>query len=283
MDRVAVIQIARSIQKFQGRKYIVDSASEPHLQALGIHDGMDWVDYAGGVLVQDSPTTRCRRVVSGDGTAFYFKRYICSFRRGIQFWMRPGKAAVEVWAYQKLAALGIPTLKVVAYGEDRVLGVLRSACVVTREIPDSQNLEDFALNHWYQMPEPKRNQVCDEISVQLAEQTRQAHQGGFFHHDLKWRNVLIQQLDGHYRAVWIDAPRAWTMPFRKRRGVVVDLAGLARLAVSLLSLNARMRFIWNYLGPERRPGDAAKLYREVARNLGRRPPKPIKLPPRTMV
>ena len=273
-----MISLARRIQLFHGRKFLVESADEQQLKELGINATMDWANYSGGQLVSDSPTTRCRRVSTEDGSTYYFKRYYCSVKNSLLFWMRPGKAAVEVWAYRQLAMLGIPTIEVVAFGEHRVLGMLKSAFIVTRAIPDSQDLDRFALDSWYQMPEPMRRQVYDEISSQLVEQVRQAHKGCFFHHDLKWRNILIQKKGEHYSTVWIDAPRASTMSFRERRGAVVDLAGLARIAVSLLSVYDRMRFIWKYLGKERKPGDAKQLYRKVSANLSRRPPKPVSLP-----
>jgi hypothetical protein len=275
-----MIDLARRIQLFSGRKFLVEAAYARQLGELGIHADMDWVNYSAGELVSDSPTTRCRRITAADGADFYFKRYICPFQRGIQFWMRPGKGAVEVWAYRQLRELGIPTLDIVAFGEERVLGVLKSNFLISRAVPNSQDLDHFSLNSWYQMPEPKRRQVYNEIANSLVAQTRRAHQGRFFHHDLKWRNILVRTEDGHYSTVWIDAPRASRMRLRATRGAIVDLAGLARIALSLLSVYDRMRFIWRYLGEGRRPGDSKRLYRKVAANLSRRPPDPIQLPAR---
>jgi Lipopolysaccharide kinase (Kdo/WaaP) family len=275
-----MINLARRIQLFSGRKFLVEADYERQLRELGIHADMDWVNYPGGELVSDSPTTRCRRITSADGSAFYFKRYICPFQRGIQFWMRPGKGAVEVWAYRQLQALGIPTLDIVAFGEERVLGVLQSNFLISRAVPNSQDLDHFALNSWYQMPEPMRRQAYNEVSSHLIMQTRRAHKARFFHHDLKWRNILVRKQDNHYSTVWIDAPRASKMRLRKARGAIVDLSGLARIAVSLLSVYDRMRFIWKYLGRGRRPGDSKRLYRKVAANLSRRPPDPIQMPAR---
>lgn len=275
-----MINIARRIQLFSGRKFLVAADYEQQLAKLGVHADMDWVNYSAGELVSDSPTTRCRRITAADDSVFYFKRYICPFQRGIQFWMRPGKGAVEVWAYRQLQALGIPTLDIVAFGEERVLGVLKSNFLISCAVPNSQDLDRFSLNDWYQMPEPARRQVYNEIANSLVAQTRTAHQGRFFHHDLKWRNILVCKQANHYSTVWIDAPRASKMRLRNARGAIVDLAGLARVAVSLLSVYDRMRFIWRYLGRERRPGDAKRLYRKVAANLSRRPPEPIQMPAR---
>ncbi|VAX05500.1 hypothetical protein MNBD_GAMMA26-1590 [hydrothermal vent metagenome] len=275
-----MISLARSIQRFHGQKFLINLAYKQQLKELGICATMDWLNYSAGQLVSDSPTTRCRRVAAEDGTVYYFKRYYYSTKNSLLFWMRPGKATVEVWAYRQLIGLEIPTLEVVAFSERRVLGLLKSAFIVTRAISDSMDLEYFALNIWYQMPDPMRRQVYDEISNQLVDQVRKAHRGRFFHHDLKWRNILVRKEGAHYSTVWIDAPRASNMLFRGRRGVVVDLAGLARIAISLLSHYDRMRFVCKYLGSKRKPGDAKQLYQEVASNLSRRLPSAVVLPPR---
>ena len=50
---------------------------------------------------------------------------------------------------------------------------------------------------------------------------------------------------------------------------MVDLSGLARMAVSVLSVYARMRFICQYLGRERKPGEAKRLFLQVAGHLSR--------------
>lgn len=275
-----MINLARRIQQFSGRKFLIDAAYERQLTELGINAEMDWVNYSAGELVSDSPTTRCIRITAADGNAFYFKRYICPFQRGIQFWMRPGKGAVEVWAYRQLHELGIPTLDIVAFGEERKLGVLKSNFLISRAVPNSQDLEHFAMNSWCEMPEQVRRHAYNEISSHLVMQTRIAHRARFFHHDLKWRNILVCKQNESYTTVWIDSPRASKKWLRRTRGVIVDLAGLARIALSLLSVYDRMRFIWKYLGSERRPGDTKRLYRKVAANLSRRPPEPIKMPVR---
>ena len=275
-----MITLARHVQVFHGQKFLVDPAWRERLAALNIAPDRGWSQAVGDGLVSTSPSTKCYRMVLPEGGTVYFKRYTYPLKKLLEFWLRPGKCAVEAWAYGRLHELGIPSLDVVAFAERRVLGMLVATCIVTREVPDTQELGKFALNSWYQMPEPERGQVYSEIASQLVEQLRKAHRGNFFHHDLKWRNILVQHRNGHYTTVWIDAPRASAMRFRRRRGVVVDLSGLARYAVSLLSKYDRMRFVWRYLEGERRPGDAKRLYREVAQHLDRRPPRPLKLPPR---
>ena len=78
--------------------------------------------------------------------------------------------------------------------------------------------------------------------------------------------------------VWIDAPRASRMRLRERRGVVTDLSGLARIAISLFSRFELMRFVHMYLGEEDSSVAAKRLFRQVQRHLSRRMPRPLELP-----
>jgi len=270
--------IARRVQIFQGQRFQVDPKWKDRLSDIGIAADLDWSVVAGGRLVSRSDVTRCFRIELDDGEVIYFKRYVYPLKKIMEFWMRPGKASVEAWAYGQLQQLGIPTLDVIAFGERRLMGMLVATFIVTKEMPDTQDMSDFAIDVWSRLPMEERKAVYRDISGKLVQQVRRAHDGGFFHHDLKWRNILLKKDTAGYTPVWIDSPRASRMRFREHRGVIVDLSGLARIAVSLLSKYDRMRFVCQYLGRDRRPGDASRLYRQVARHLGRRPPKPILLP-----
>ncbi len=256
---------------------MVDPAWQHSLAKIGISDDLPWSELAVGQRVSGSPHSSCFRIELNDGEVVYFKRYIYPPKRWFEFMLRPGKAAVEAWAYATLQQLGIPTLEVVAFGEHRLFGTLVASFIVTREVPHSQDLSRYGPEVWYHLPQDERKRMYREIAGKLVEQVRKAHAANFFHHDLKWRNILLQQDDNGVTPVWIDAPRASRMRLRRHRGAVVDLSGLARIAISLLSRYDRMRFVWHYLGDSRRPGDASRLYREVARHLGRRMPSKIVL------
>ena len=269
-----MITLARMVQVFHGWRFRVEPAWKERLAAVGIAEDRDWTQVVGDRLMSSSPATKCYRISLPDSETVFFKRYVYPKKFWLEFWMRPGKAAVETWAYRQLRALGIPTLEVVAFGERRILGMLIATFLVTREVPATQTLITFATGAWSGMPAPEQRRVYRELAGQLLAQLRTAHQGRFFHHDLKWRNILVLQEGEHYTPVWIDSPRASRMPFRRGRGVMVDLSGLARPAIFLLSKYDRMRFIWRYLEGGRRPGDAKRLYRKVARHLDRRPPPP---------
>lgn len=271
---------SRRPQILHGEYFAVDKPWLVALEAAGIASGRKWIQAVGDRLVSFSPATRCFHCRLKDQRSVYFKRYVYSKKHWLEFWMRSGKASVEVFAYQQLAKLGIPTLTPVAYGEYRRFGMLLATCVVTVEVANAVELRKFATDTWYLMPEPQRSEVYREITRKLVKQLRTAHAANFFHHDLKWRNILIRKDESGYTPVWIDAPRADIKHLRRKRGIMVDLSGLARMAVSMLSVYARMRFICQYLGRERKPGDAKRLFLQVAKHLSRRPPKPVPLPDR---
>ncbi len=267
-----MIDIKRSIQTFHGVTFAVDPAWQERLARVGLSKDLPWDRLSLGQRVSGSPHSSCFRVELGDGEVVYFKRYVYPPKRWFEFMFRPGKAAVEAWAYATLKRLNIPTLEVVAFGERRRLGSLEASFIVTRAVPDTQDLSRYGPEVWYHLPPDERRLIYEDVSKKLILQMQQAHGAGFFHHDLKWRNILLQKREDGFMPIWIDAPRASRMPLRRHRGVVVDLSGLARIAITLLSKYDRMRFVWKYLGDSRRPGEASRLYRDVARHLGRRLP-----------
>ncbi len=267
-----MIDLDRSVQIHHGEKFISDPVWKERLERIGLSEGSAWDNLCVGERVSGSPHSSCSRIVLDGGEVIYLKRYVYPPRRWFEFIFRPGKAAVEAWAYSTLRRLAIPTLEVVAFGERRIIGSLAASFIVTREVPDTQDLSRYGPDVWYHLPKDERERIYRDVSDKLIKQMQQAHSAGFFHHDLKWRNILLQHVDDEFLPVWIDAPRASRMRLRRRRGVVVDLSGLARIAISLLSKYDRMRFVCKYLGSSRKPGDATKLYREVARHLGRRMP-----------
>lgn len=270
-----MIPLARSVQVFQGTRLLTQPDWEAPLARAGIRSDGGWIDLEAGELVSRSPSTRCFRLTLDSGEVVYFKRYRYVMKKWLEFWLRPGKAAVEVFGYARLASLGIPTLDVVAFGEQRLFGMLKAAFLVTRAVPDSLDLARFAQEVWRPLPPPERRRLYQEISGQLLLQLQRAHGAGFFHHDLKWRNILIQQQEDRLVPVWIDCPRAEKRHLFRRRGVVVDLSGLARLALSYCSLRERYRFVRDYLGPEAERGATKALFRAVKAHLDRRPPTAI--------
>jgi len=269
---------ARKLHTLHGEVWRIAPAWQRRLAEVGIVSQTRWPEFVGDELVSRSQTaTRCYRSNLDGGGSVYFKRYVYPRRMWHEFWLRPAKSAVECWAYSRLRELGIPTLEVLAFGERRHFGMLLAGCIVTKEVPDTIDLEVFAKTIWCRWPRRRRRQAAFAIAGRLLGQARTAHQASFFHHDLKWRNVLIGPDGAPDSLVWIDAPRASTMPGRRHRGVVTDLSGLARIAISLFSRTDLMRFLRLYLGRRDSREARRNLFRDVQRHLGRRMPQPLAL------
>jgi hypothetical protein len=270
--------VARKLHTWHGEVWWIDPDWRTRLAEAGITQQTAWTEFVGDELVSFSQNvTQCHRSDLPSGGSIYVKRYVYPRRFWHEFWLRPAKSAVECWAYTRLRALGIPTLDVLALGERRRFGMLLAACIVTRGIPNTIDLVAFAKTVWCRWPRPRRRQAAFAIAERLLDQARTAHVAGFFHHDLKWRNLLIDPDGNPDTLVWIDAPRASTMPGRRRRGVIADLSGLARIAISLFSRTDRMRFLRLYLGPEDGPVARRELFRDVDRHLARRMPRALVL------
>lgn len=263
---------------FHGVKVYFADGWKERLSSIGLSPEMDWAQLEIGQLVRRSTITKCFRICLADGHVVYFKRYTYFTRRSYSF-LLPSKSVIEAAGYAELDQLGIPTLEVIACGEMREFGVVRAAFVVTLEIPNSQNLEVFARNVWYFLEDDKRQTIRRSLAIQVLDQVRVAHQAGFFHHDLKWRNILVQkQDDGGYLTVWIDCPRSSWRPMRRYNAIVNDLSDLSRVALSYFGCFTQFRMIKYYLGDGHCAHDAKKLFFDVKKSLARHPPKPVKLP-----
>jgi hypothetical protein len=105
------------------------------------------------------------------------------------------------------------------------------------------------------------------------------HAAEFFHHDLKWKNILLRHDDDGWHPIWIDCPRAAHVRLRKRRSVIIDLGRLGRLAGHYLSVKQQLLWLHAYLGQGASKKDVKKLYYEVKNYLDRRrPPHDYELP-----
>ena len=267
----------RKVHVVQGEVFRVDGAWSARLAGLGISADADWTAVVGDELVSRSPSIKCYRCDLTDGQSVYFKRYVYPRKYWHEFWMRPAKPAVEFWAYSRLRELGIPTLEVLAFAERRRLGIMLAGCIVTRGVPDTLDLDGFARNVWCHWSRAKRLETARSLARALLAQARHAHRNGFFHHDLKWRNILVNRAGDPDSLVWIDAPRASHMRFREHRGVVTDLSGLARIAISLFSRFELMRFLRFYLGESSGRAERKQLFKQIERHLSRRMPEPLHL------
>jgi len=151
-----------------------------------------------------------------------------------------------------LAELGIPTLRLVAYGEDNGLVGHHTGAMVTEEIPDVIDLAELVNRGEFSS---RGKPWVDEAMNKLVRLVQVMHRHKFVHNDLKWRNILVS-LGDKLEVYIIDCPAGrrldgvFLAPFFER-GVIKDLACLDKVGKQALSRTMRLRFYMQYTGQEK--------------------------------
>jgi tRNA A-37 threonylcarbamoyl transferase component Bud32 len=270
----------RCLQVFQGTRVWYHPDWQADLEELGLADMDNWrVPVDVPAVSKSKHAIACYRITLASGRVIYYKRYDyrTRWKTALRFCLRPSKAAIEKWGYQRYHACGVDVPRTVAYGESRVMGVLRVAFIITEEVPDAVSLDTFVAAGLPGIDTAERAGKMSAFAGRLVDSIHKAHNACLFHYDLKWRNILVQSRDGEYYPVIIDCPRAFVSCLRRRYGITADLSALARLAVSYLTLNQRYHFLAACLESAADPGTRKEWYRRVQRRLDKRPPKIISL------
>ena len=270
----------RCLQVFQGTRLWYHPDWQADLEELGLAELDNWrVPVDVPAVSKSKHVIACYRITLASGRVIYYKRYDyrTRWKAALRFWLRPSKAAIEKWGYRRYHACGVDVPRTVAFGEARIMGLLRVAFIVTEEVPDAVSLDTFVAAGLPGIPVAERIVQMSAFAGRLADTIRKAHSACLFHYDLKWRNILIQSRGSEYYPVIIDCPRAFVSRLRRRYGITTDLSALARLAVSYLTLNQRYHFLAACLGSAADPGTRKDWYRRVQRRLDKRPPKLVKL------
>jgi len=208
-----------------------------------------------GERITQDPLSNVIRV-ERDGVRFYVKRYHGAGKGLRRFVGRPRVKAE--WQNLKLfAKWGIPTAEIVAFGLERRGGSFVRGAMITRELPDTENLWMLA---YLKDPRLRDRAWVDHISRQLARSTRLMHEHRFTHNDLKWRNLLVNDQGELF---FIDCPTGafWFGPPLRYR-IIKDLACLDKLGKVELSRSQRLRFYLQYR-------DKPRLERDDKRQIAR--------------
>lgn len=190
------------------------------------------------------------------GKNYYVKRYYSAGKGIRSFRIRP-RVQAEWENTFRFAQWGIPTEKIIAYGQEKFIAYFKRGAFVSEEIPGAEDLKTLADEDSPILQDAKR---VDAISQQVAKYTSTMHEHNFAHNDLKWRNILIDASDKVY---FIDCPtgRFWFGPFLHYR-IIKDLACLDKVAKKQLSRSQRLRFYLYYANKTRLDADDKKqIYR----------------------
>jgi len=139
----------------------------------------------------------------------------------------------------------------------------RRGAIVTAEVVGSVDLWTLSQRS----PQKFQDRTwCNEVIVELANHTRSLHEAGFVHYDLKWRNILVTEVEPEVRIIDCPLGRAFdkSLPFH-RRGVLKDLACLDRVTRFYLSRSQRLRFFLRYRGHDHLTREDKRILRRVLR------------------
>lgn len=261
----------RSVQIFHGHVFMCISEWRDKLKKIGL--SKNWIMPTGDRIVREAyNTTSIFRFDIDAQTAIYLKRYEYK-KPKLKHWLQPTKAIVEAVGLHELGKLGIPTVKVVAYGEHRWFGFIRSTFIVTQAISDQLAMNHYLARVWYQLPRQEKKQALDKLQPVVIGQLQKIHRTGFFHWDLKLRNLLITiPVSDKPTITWIDCPRSRSKSPDNFSGTVKDLSDMARVGIRVLTPGQQFRFLLDYCNGNKTR--TRRLYLAVANRLKKYPPKP---------
>ncbi len=190
-------------------------------------------------------------ILSVESRHYYIKRYE-SRGRFLRHFIGRSRVRAEWENAQLFEHFGIPTARLVAYGEETRLVGARQGIIVTEGVAGATDLLKLLKqeNSCFKRRAWVENQI-DRLSTHVGIM----HEHGFVHTDLKWRNILASCEDDTEVYI-IDCPagrqlRGWQLAPLRRRGVIKDLACLDMIAEGALTRTQRLKFYLRYAGLNR--------------------------------
>ncbi|MBN1142244.1 MAG: lipopolysaccharide core heptose(I) kinase RfaP [Deltaproteobacteria bacterium] len=159
-------------------------------------------------------------------------------------------AGNEWQAVTRLQELGVPTMKVAAFGCRGRNPACQHSFIITEDLGDTVSLEDFTRD-WAKTPPVPRLKWA--LIHEVGRMARAMHQGGVNHRDFYLCHFLLHKDPpcgkGRIRLALIDLHRAQVRSSVPRRWRNKDLAGLYFSALEIgLTQRDLMRFLKIYFG-----------------------------------
>lgn len=159
------------------------------------------------------------------------------------------------------SSLGLNTPLLVAHGDRTWLGLLNRAIMVTGEVADSTDLYKLVKSGCFYR---RGVYSARRILKSLAEATRQMHADGFYHRDLKPRNILVRFEGDEPKLYFFDCPKGYRPSrLRFRRCVVRELAHIERDLRGRVRRSDLMYLFKQYCGCDRLSSENKALAREA--------------------
>jgi heptose I phosphotransferase len=169
---------------------------------------------------------------------------------------------------RRLAAEGIDSMDLVAYGEDLRPNGRLDSFVLTEELQGYLPLDDFLKQRFpaiRSLPATARDHDLDRLIREVAAVARRFHQAGYNHRDLYACHFFVREpAQGRFEVRLIDLQRVEHRRRFRRRWLVKDLAQLAYSAPrDRITRTHRVAFVRYYLGVGKLRPDDKRLIRAV--------------------
>jgi len=194
--------------------------------------------------------TRARLQLPAPAGTVFLKLYhspplLSQLRNWLTWRCRQSHGEHEYQTALQLAAAGINTPTIVAYGTEWGRIFEKTSFVLTAEIPSAEALERQLPACFRSVPTPPKLRDRRQFIAELAHFIRTFHDTGFCHRDLYLAHVFYDDL-GRFHL--IDLARAFK-PVRRRRFQIKDIAQLHYSApAQFVTITDRLRFYRNYRG-----------------------------------
>lgn len=194
-------------------------------------------------LIDRSAVFQQTIVIEGEEVPVFIKVY-ANKKHPLQRIFRRGKSRTEVRNLLFFQSIGIPTPRIVAWGNRRNrIGRIVEEFIITEEVPDSLTLDQHV----------RRKSLSRLQAARLARTLgcwlRNMHTNNFYHKDIHWRNILIRCKNQKLTISLIDCPRGdfYYSTIRSRYWRLKDCAILDKYANVLVDDIARSVFLQAYL------------------------------------
>ncbi len=233
-----------------------EPADLERMRALGLGTIHGVLSHEGSDVSAISSSSDVFRVVDDDGGCVFVKRYLYprwgprvrQMFRGTMF--GTSRARFEFVFLTEMRRRGLPAVRPIAFGEDRLLGFTRTTFLITEGAPDVVSLDTFALRD--DGAAMRNSTGWAGLADPLGRTIRRMHDAGVRHGGLFWRNILVCE-DAH------DATTQFSFLDPDHRGrlrpgplpasdVVADLSEFAASAIALRLDDGLSPFLRAYSG-----------------------------------
>jgi len=181
-----------------------------------------------------------------DGKAFFVKQHFGIgwkeiVKNLLQFKLPILSAKNEWRALQRLEELGVPTLKLTAYGARGLNPARMQSFLLTEELAPATSLEELC-QAWPQQPPAFSFKL--KLLRKLAQIARTLHENNINHRDFYLCHFLFQGTETQFELYLIDLHRAGLHQNLRSRWIIKDLAGLY---FSSKDIGLNQRDLWRFM------------------------------------